>query len=208
VASRLAQLAQGAPVRADAPASEAQELCDLCGAPVDPGHRHIVDLHDRRILCACRACTILFDRPGAGGGHLKLLPTGRRRLDGFALDDAAWDRLRIPVDMAFFFRSTPAERVVALYPSPVGPTESLLELEAWAELEAANPVLGEMAPDVEALLVSRARGMREHWLVPIDDCYELVGLIRSRWTGLAGGEEVWEAIDRFFEDLATREDRR
>ena len=51
-------------------------------------------------------------------------------------------------------------------------------------------------PDVEALLVSRAREMREHWLVPIDDCYELVGLIRSRWRGFGGGEEVWEAIGR------------
>ena len=47
--------------------------------------------------------------------------------------------------------------------------------------------------------------MREHWLVPIDDCYELVGLIRSRWRGFGGGEEVWAAIDRFFDDLPTRE---
>ena len=212
MASRLATLARGATARADAPAAapaaEPREVCDLCGEPVDPGHRHLVDVAERRILCACRACTILFDRPGAGGGHLKLLPTRRRRLDGFHLDDAAWERLRIPVDMAFFFRSTPAERVLAFYPSPMGPTESLLELETWAELEAANPVLADMEADAEALLVSRARGMHEHWLVPIDDCYELVGLIRSRWKGLAGGEEVWEAIDRFFEDLATREERR
>jgi Family of unknown function (DUF5947) len=208
VPSRLAALARGAAARAEAPAAEPQEICDLCGEPVEPGHRHIVDVADRRILCACRACTILFDRPGAGGGHLKMLPTRRRRLEGFSLDDAAWERLRIPVDMAFFFRSTPAERVLAFYPSPMGPTESLLELETWTELEAANPVLAEMEDDVEALLVSRAHGAREHWIVPIDDCYELVGVIRSRWKGLAGGEEVWEAIDRFFDDLATREERR
>jgi hypothetical protein len=209
VASRLAQLARDAArPAAAAPAAEPQELCDLCSAPVEPGHRHIVDVEDRRILCACRACAILFDRPGAGGGRLKLLPTRRRRLEDFSLEAAAWERLRIPVDMAFFFRSTPAGRVLAFYPSPMGPTESLLELDAWAELEAANPVLAGMEPDVEALLVSRARGMREHWLVPIDDCYELVGLIRSRWKGLGGGEEVWEAIGRFFEDLATREDTR
>jgi hypothetical protein len=212
VASRLATLARGAAARSDAaaagPEAEPQEVCDLCGEPVEPGHRHIVDVANRRILCACRACTILFDRPGAGGGHLKLLPTRRRRLDDFSLDDAAWERLRIPVDMAFFFRSTPAERVLAFYPSPMGPTESLLELGTWTELEAANPVLADMEADVEALLVSRAHGMQEYWLVPIDDCYELVGLIRSRWKGLAGGEEVWEAIDRFFDDLATREERR
>ena len=28
---------------------------------------------------------------------------------------ALWEELRIPVDMAFFFRSTPAGRVVAFY---------------------------------------------------------------------------------------------
>jgi hypothetical protein len=210
VGSRLARLAQGAPVRepAPGPAPALLEQCDLCAAPVAPGHRHIVDVSDRRIMCACRACALLFDSQAAGGGHLRLLPTRRRRLDPFVLDGAQWDRLRIPVDMAFFFHSTPAERVLALYPSPAGPTESLLELEAWSEIVAANPVLETMTPDVEALLVSRARDMREHWLVPVDDCYELVGVIRSRWRGFGGGEEVWAAIDAFFDDLPTREETR
>jgi hypothetical protein len=210
MASRLAKLAQGPPVRqpAPAPAAEAGEHCDLCAAPVGPGHRHLVDLNDRRMLCACRACALLFDSAAAGGGHLRLVPTRRRRLDDFVLDDAAWERLRIPVDMAFFFHNTQAERVSAFYPSPAGPTESLLALEAWTELEADNPVLREMEPDVEALLVSRAREMREHWLVPIDDCYELVGLIRSHWRGFNGGEEVWTEIDRFFGDLPRREQTR
>jgi hypothetical protein len=210
VASRLAKLASGTPVRQPAVAAtgEAAEQCDMCAAPVGPGHRHLVDLNDRRMLCACRACTLLFDSAAAGGGHLRLLPTRRRRLDDFVLDEASWGRLRIPVDMAFFFRNTQAERVSAFYPSPAGPTESLLELEAWTELEADNPVLAELEPDVEALLVSRARSMREHWLVPIDDCYELVGLIRSRWRGFGGGEEVWTEIDRFFDDLPTREQTR
>ena len=209
MASRLARLAQGSPVREPAAAPAAlEEHCDLCAASVPPAHRHLVDLSDRRLLCACRACALLFDSKASGGGHLRLLPTRRRRLDAFVLDDATWARLRIPVDMAFFFRNTEAERVSAFYPSPAGPTESLLELEAWTELEAANPVLAEMEPDVEALLVSHARDMREHWLVPIDDCYELVGLIRSRWRGFGGGEEVWAAIDGFFADLPTREDTR
>ncbi len=208
--SRLAKLAQGAPVREPSvsPAPEAGEHCDMCAAPVPPGHRHLVDLKDRRMLCACRACALLFDSTAAGGGHLRLLPTRRRRLDDFVLDDARWDRLRIPVDMAFFFRNTEAERVSAFYPSPAGPTESLLELEAWSELEADNPVLAELEPDVEALLISHARKMREHWLVPIDDCYELVGVIRSRWRGFGGGEEVWTEIDRFFNDLPMREKTR
>jgi hypothetical protein len=58
-----------------------------------------------------------------------------------------------------------------------------------------------MEPDVEALLVNRAQGARRHWLVPIDECYALVGLIRTRWKGLTGGKQVWEEIGHFFDRL-------
>jgi hypothetical protein len=106
--------------------------------------------------------------------------------------------------MAFFFHRSDAGRVVAYYPSPAGPTESLLELDAWDELERANPVLRTLEPDVEALLVNRSRGARQYLLVPIEDCYALVGLIRTRWRGLTGGREVWEEIESFFGGLAGR----
>lgn len=185
---------------------EAEERCELCGEPIPPEHRHLVDVKSRELMCACRACTILFDRSAAGGGHYRLVPDRRLRLTGFAMDDLSWAALQIPVDMAFFFRSTQSDppRVMAFYPSPAGPTESLLELDAWDELERANPVLGSMEPDVEALLVNRARGAREYYLVPIEDCYLLVALIRMRWRGFTGGTEVWEEIKGFFAGLAER----
>ena len=84
--------------------------------------------------------------------------------------------------------------MVAFYPSPMGATESLLELEAWAALEEANPVLRALEPDVEALLVNRARGAREPLARPDRRLLPLVGLIRTRWRGLTGGKEVWEEI--------------
>jgi hypothetical protein len=158
----------------------------------------------RELMCACRACAILFDREAAGAGHFRLVPDRRLRIDGLELSDLMWEELRLPVEMAFFFRNSAAGRVQAFYPSPMGPTESLLELDAWTSLEAANPVLGTLVPDVEALLVNRARGARQHYVVPIDDCYALVGLIRTRWRGFTGGREVWEAIAAFFEDLDRR----
>jgi hypothetical protein len=37
--------------------------------------------------------------------------------------------------------------------------------------------------------------------VPIDECYRLVGLIRSNWQGFSGGAEVWQKIESFFGDL-------
>jgi hypothetical protein len=147
---------------------------------------------------------ILLGRPGAGGGHYRLVPERRLPLEGFRLDEEQWAALQLPVELAFFFHSTPAGRVVALYPSPLGATESQLELAAWEELERENPILLELEPDVEALLVNRARGARDHYVAPIDDCYQLVALIRAHWRGLAGGEEVWREIAQFFERLRAR----
>jgi hypothetical protein len=198
--SRLRRLAQRAADEREA----GQELCELCGETIPAAHRHLLDLHSRELMCVCQACKILFDRREAGEGHYRLVPDRRLRIEDFRLDDASWEDLRIPVDMAFFFQSTRDERVSAFYPSPAGPTESLLQLESWRDIERANPVLATMEPDVEALLVNRARGAREHYIVPIEDPYRLVALIRTRWRGFGGGTEVWEEIERFFAALADR----
>jgi Family of unknown function (DUF5947) len=198
---KLADVAQRARSRDQVPRSDPEERCELCAEPIAAEHRHLLDLQSRRLLCACRACTILFDRSGAGGGHYRLVPDRVRLLMDFELDDITWQAFDIPVEMAFFFHSSAAGRVVAFYPSPLGATESLLDLDAWADLVAANPVLGELEPDVEALLVNRARGKREYWLLPVDRCYELVGLVRRHWKGCGGGTEVWGALDDFFDTL-------
>jgi hypothetical protein len=206
VGSRLRRLArheapESGAASAQPAAPVADEVCELCGVAVPPEHRHLLDLDKRDLLCACKACSLLFDADAAGGGHYKLVPNRRVSLDDFALDDVTWERLSIPVDMAFFFRNSQEGRVMAYYPSPAGPTESLLGLEAWEEIEGANPTVADMADDTEALLVNRAKGARRHWLVPVEDCYALVGLIRTRWRGFSGGAEVWGEIDRFFDEL-------
>jgi len=185
----------------EAVAEATQEHCDLCGETIPSEHRHLLEVSKREIMCVCRPCSILFDSEAASEGKYRLVPDRRLFLADFEMDDVQWENLRIPVDMAFFFYSTPAKRVVAFYPSPMGPTESLLKLSTWEELERINPVLGGMERDVEALLVNRVRGAREHFLVPIDECYSLVGLIRMHWRGLSGGREVWEKLDTFFEEL-------
>jgi len=177
------------------------ERCDLCAAPMGADHRHLLEPEARELQCACRACSLLFDR---GGGRYLLIPTRRVRLDDLELSDLMWEELRLPVDIAFFLLDSRADRVMAYYPSPMGATESHLELDAWQQLEAANPVLGTLEPDVEALLVNRAQGSRQHWLVPIDDCFRLVAVIRTHWKGLTGGRDVWQQIPRYFDELSER----
>jgi hypothetical protein len=196
--SRLAELARPRPSNG---LLLGEGRCELCGGPLPDEHRHVADIQAQSLLCACRACVVLLGREGAGGGHFKLVPERRRLLEGFALGDQQWAALQLPVDLAFFFRSTPAARVVALYPSPLGATESQLALDAWDDLEHANPLLRELEPDVEALLINRMGGAREHFLVPIDDCYQLVALIRTHWKGLAGGPDVQRELGQFFDRL-------
>ena len=110
----------------------------------------------------------------------------------------------LPIQLAFFFESSPDGKVLALYPSPAGATESLLPLEAWDEIVGQNASLQTMQPDVEALLVNRVGEKRDYFIAPIDECYKLVGVIRMKWHGLSGGTEAWTAIDSFFASLKDR----
>jgi len=199
--SRFARL-----IRASGAAAAVREetVCELCAAEIPDEHRHLLDLERDRLRCVCRPCSLLFDREAAGGARYRLVPDRHRRVKGFRLDDRRWDDLAIPVALAYFFRSTREDSVRAFYPGALGAAESLLGLEAWDRLEAENPVLRELEPDVEALLVRRTGQARSCWLVPIDACYRLVAILRTRWRGLSGGSEVWRAVEEFFDDLEGR----
>jgi hypothetical protein len=170
----------------------ALERCELCGAAIGDDHRHLMEPQSRELLCSCRACALLFDR----GGRYLLVPTERTRLAEAEISDLEWEELRLPVDVAFFLHSSAAQRDMAFYPGPMGATESQLPLQLG--------VLRTIQPDVEALLVDRHLGAREHWIVPIDDCFRLVGIVRTHWRGLTGGKDVWAEIRRFFEGLERR----
>jgi hypothetical protein len=185
---------------APAPRGDQGARCDLCGAAMSEDHRHLLDVGERRILCACEPCIAM--RSGEGD----LRPTGTRavRLDGFELADDLWAAFQIPIGLAFFFLSEVADGVVALYPSPAGATESELHLDAWNELVAANPVLAGLEPEVEALVVNRIADPHLFAIVPIDRCYELVGMIKATWQGISGGDAVRDAVGVFFERLEAR----
>ena len=130
----------------DEPPAAPEERCDLCSASIPADHRHLLHVEERRIVCTCETCRALF----AGDGPYR--PAGSRTawLDGFELPDELWASFRIPIGLVFFFRSSTVGGVVAIYPSPAGTTESELDLGAWEELVAANPVLEGLETDVEA----------------------------------------------------------
>lgn len=182
------------------PAGAPVERCELCSVRVPPVHRHLLETSTRQVTCACDACAFLFE--GTADRRFKLIPRDARALPDFQIGDAVWNGLALPINLAFLYHSSNADRVVAMYPSPAGATESQLPLSAWATLVEENPVLAQMQPDVEALLVNRIGEKRLYFLTPMDTCFGLVGLIRVHWRGLSGGERVWKEIDAFFERLA------
>jgi hypothetical protein len=175
------------------------ERCDVCGAELPMAHRHMVDAHDGELRCACRACALLFQGEPAAHSRYRLVPTGRRRLP--QLPAAAFEGLGLPVGLAFIV-TRPDGTALAHYPSPAGATRWELEAAVWQRALRECAELAELEPDVQALLLHTARGRHEHWIVPIDDCYRLVALIRREWRGLSGGGTVWPAIAEFFADLA------
>ena len=46
--------------------------------------------------------------------------------------------------------------------------------------------------------------MNQYYLLPIDQCFKLVGLVRMHWRGLSGGQELWQAIEQYFAALTAR----
>lgn len=176
----------------------------MCGAEIPHEHGHVVDIPNRGLLCTCRGCTLLFAPEGAGGSRYRAVGDRYLSFPSFELGAMQWDRLQIPVSMAFFFHNSQLDRTVAFYPSPGGATESELPLEDWEEILAGNPALSTLEPDVEALLVRKEDEGYSCYLVPIDACYELVGHIRLHWKGFDGGQEVWDRIDAFFDEVGAK----
>jgi len=203
---------------ADAARADA-ERCEMCREVLNDRHGHLVEVEKRSLTCACRACYLLFTHSGAGGGRYRAVPERVYYDPDRPLTDADWNELQIPVAMAFFFYNSALGHVVAGYPSPGGATECELDLSAWDRLAAGYPLLAALAPDVEAIFVSRQAGQGgisppsppgppsgryEVFLIPIDECYSLVGELRLRWQGFDGGAEAHAALAAFLDSLRRR----
>ena len=202
-AGPLAVLAR---VRATRPEPGAQERCEMCATDIGGQHQHVVDLVGRGLMCTCRPCYLLFTAEHAELRY-RAVPERYLSFPRFALFAGQWDELEIPVGLAFFFANSVLGRTVAFYPGPAGATESELPLGAWDRVAEANPGLGLLVPDVEALIVrmpERNSGDPVAFLVPVDRCYELVGSLRTAWRGFDGGQEARAVLGAFFTDLAGR----
>lgn len=180
--------------------SAARDHCELCPIGLGDDHRHLLHLDERRIICVCETCWSMRS------GDAEYRATGARTvwLEDFVLADDVWAAFAIPIGLAFMMRSSVDGRIVAMYPSPAGATESELDLDAWDRLVVANPALARMEPDAEALIINRIATPPQVVVVPIDQAYKLVGLIKARWEGISGGSQTEDAVAEFFAGLRER----
>ncbi|WP_316528736.1 DUF5947 family protein [Kitasatospora brasiliensis] len=186
------------------PAAPRPEQCAFCGRDLPAGHRHLVDTEERALACACTACGLLFQQPGAAGGRYRTVPDRYLADPAGELDQRAWSALGIPVGTAFLFRNTVLDQLLAFYPGPAGATESELDEDTWQRALGGSRLADALEPDVEALLLRRTEERVACYLVPIDVCYELVGRLRRCWHGFDGGAEARAELDAFFARLADR----
>lgn len=177
--------------------STTEEYCDLCNTTIPGDHRHLLNLVERRIECACESCWALRS------GDAEYRPTGGRTLwlAQLELPDEVWASFQIPIGLAFFMESSIAGCVVALYPSPGGATESELHFSSWSRMVELNPILADLEPDIEGLIVNRLSEPPAYAIAPIDRCYALTGTIKVNWEGLSGGPNVGVAVSSFFDEL-------
>jgi Fe-S cluster biogenesis protein NfuA len=190
----------GAATLESTPAPASDERCDLCKTTIPDDHRHLLNLVERRIECVCESCWALRS------GDAEYRPTGGRMLwlPELELPDEVWASFQIPIGLAFFMDSSTAGCVVALYPSPGGATESELHFSSWSRMVELNPILADLEPDIEALIVNRLSNPPAYAIAPIDRCYALTGTIKVNWEGLSGGPKVEEAVSGFFDKLRTQ----
>lgn len=174
-------------------------VCELCGAGIGLDHPHLVAPPTEQVVCSCAVCSTLFsERIGA---RFKRVPDRAQRLDAFALSEAEWEALGLPVGLAFFVRRSGTDDVRGVYASPAGAVEATLPPAVWAGIVDRNPALTGLHPDVEALVVNRVdragRVTPTYLVAPIDLCYQLVGLGRHGCRAAAGDGAVDSAAVLF-----------
>jgi len=80
---------QAAPTFGAAPS--AAEKCGMCVTEIPDEHGHVADLEASSLICACRACYLLFTHAQAGRGRYRAVPDRYLQDRDRPLTVAQWD---------------------------------------------------------------------------------------------------------------------
>ena len=116
------------------------------------------------------------------------------------MTDAQWNALMIPIGSAVLFRHDASGKLAALYPSPAGPVESRLTLDAWEEIAKDNPEVRSMETDVEVTPQGETQSQKAGTLVILMDTWNsntgpASDAVRA-WEQAASKELAAAAFDR------------
>jgi hypothetical protein len=162
------------------------DVCGLCAAALGATHAHLFDRTRQALECVCAPCALVLE-PNPTGRWVRV-PHRAERLSESPIGGAAWDSLGLPIGLAFFVRSSAHRGVTAWYPGPAGAVR--------CQLSFVPPQL-DLEEDIEALLVNRLDGGCTAYRLSLDECFALVGLIRTKWHGFTGGAGVKDAVTGF-----------
>ena len=172
-----------------ASAVDADEWCELCGAGLPSDHRHLIQLDERRLLCACETCWSVPPASRRPPGR----SLGPQWLRDFDLPDAPWASFGILIGLAFFTRTGDPERLLLFLPEsrsrgcPDGAPHSTKS--SCQRVRAMNP--GARAPRAGL----RSSDRQPHGRAPSPrpshgstTAHRLVGMIKTSWgKGSRGG---------------------
>lgn len=178
------------------------ERCEICGAPVAAWHCHVADTGSRGLLCACRACFLLFTRCAPAEARYRAVPERYLWDPRHPVPGLDWHGLGVPARFAFYVRR--GTRVTAFQPGPAGVTETVLPPGMWTDLAGCHPLLAAAEPDVEAIVIHGSGAGTDCFLVPVDACYRLAGAVRRYWTGPDGGPGMRAHVGLLFAEIERR----
>ena len=185
---------------AGAPVSAPTSSAATSAAPTVPAdHRHLLHLVERRIECVCESCWALRS------GDAEYRPTGSRTT---VADRARAARRRLgelsDPDRAGLLHGLDHRRLRGrAVPEPRRRTESELHFSSWSRMVELNPVLADLEPDIEGLIVNRLSDPPAYVIAPIDRCYALTGTIKANWEGISGGAQRTRGGGRLLRRPAT-----
>jgi hypothetical protein len=190
------------------PPSGAAETCEGCRAPLPESHEHRLYLgaksSDRRLECVCGPCAAAE----VAGAPWRRVPHRCVPVPDLEAADIEWEGLGVPIRLAFFVVTGADAGPLAFFPSPGGVIELQADRGVWGRMRARSVAVQRIRADVEALLVHHAHPVGEagapaghQYVVSIDVCYRLVGIVRAHWRGFGGGAEVWKRIEALFVHL-------
>jgi hypothetical protein len=175
------------------------DVCELCGSEIDTNHSHLLERRSQRLLCSCTLCAALFQQGGLR--RYRRVPARVASLPPLRtaeLDASCRVPFEAPWPVTFFSPLAWEQRVAVVRAGPERVLRSWLGLRAWQQLSAVNPLLEGLETEVEALLVYRTNDTCTCLRLPIDRCFQLIGLLRQCGDS---GTRILDILEIFVERL-------